>query len=294
MIGPPEIALRRVCVAYLAWGPLGVGHVRRFVDSYIANPAGVDHALVIILNHVGREDRDEIAGMLRDIPHSTFAPERPVLDLEAYRLLTETIAADAYCFFNTYSRVLAPGWLFRYVAALRERSIGVAAAGGSYRSLRDFNPWRSGPTMLPLPKKALLQLATTRRALRIRRQFPPNPCASVRSNAFALRASTLALIDWPKCESKMDTWLWESGRQNLTVRTREAGLRAVVVDRYGAIFDVPDWPQSATFWSRDQDGLLVADNRSDEYACATAHDRRRLMRENWSGDELGHAFRRRR
>ena len=128
MTAPAELTPRRVCVAYLAWGPLGVGHVRRFVDSYVANPAGLDHTLVVILNSVGHEDRGEIASLLRDIPHTTFIPEQPVFDLEAYRLLTEAAVADAYCFFNTYSRVLAPEWLARYVAALSEPSIGVAAA----------------------------------------------------------------------------------------------------------------------------------------------------------------------
>ena len=286
MMTDNHAGIDRVCVAYLTWGPLGLGSVRQFVDSYRRHDAGIPHELVVILNDVGTADATAIASMLRGIPHRAFPLDHAVFDLEAYRLVTEAFEADAYCFLNTYSRVLARDWLVRYVDALGIQSIGVAGASGAYQSMREFNPWRSGPTGLPLMKHARLQVATTRRALVIRRHFPASPCPYVRSNAFAMRASTIDLVGWPRLESKMDTWRWESGRRSLTARTLAAGMRCVLIDRFGGIFDIPDWPASGTFWSRGQGGLLVADNRSDRYDRATEPERRRLERESWAARKL--------
>ena len=63
-------------------------------------------------------------------------------------------------------------------------------------------------------------------------------------------------------------------------------LRCVVVDTEGRVFDVSDWPESRTFWSHGQDRLLVADNRSDEYAKAAEADRPKLAYENWAGPRV--------
>ena len=93
----------------------------------------------------------------------------------------------------------------RYVAALAVPDVGVAAAGASYRSMREFNPSRVGPVSLPLIKRALLWQSTVRRARRFRREFAGSPCPFVRSNGFAMRASTIDRIGWPKCKSKFDT-----------------------------------------------------------------------------------------
>jgi hypothetical protein len=45
---------------------------------------------------------------LRGIAHHTFIRARPVVDLEACRQATRMFPADACCFLNSYSLILAP------------------------------------------------------------------------------------------------------------------------------------------------------------------------------------------
>jgi hypothetical protein len=92
-------------------------------------------------------------------------------------------------------------------------------------------------------------------------QFPRFPNAHVRSNAFMIRRDRwLQLAFRPR--RKVDTSLFESGPQSLTVRLRSSGLAALVVGADGRGYDVGDWPRSRTFRLGDQANLLVHDNHT--------------------------------
>ena len=281
MSAKQKISLPRVCVAHLVWGPLGVTYLERFLESYFAYDAACPHDLIVVLNNVDNRTRTRCAAILRGVEHRTFVPARTVMDLEAYRLVMGTFAADAYCFLNSYSRILGPSWLSHYISALQRPEIGLVGATGSYRSMRDFSPWRVGEVALPPLKRAALDFRAKRRALRVRWQFPAAPSPFVRTNGFAIRAATIPLLAWPECRSKWDTWRWEMGRDGLTARVRRVGLRCVIIDRSGCVYDMAEWPKSHTFWSGSQGGLLIADNRSDEYDSASDQHRACLARANW-------------
>jgi hypothetical protein len=75
---------------------------------------------------------------------------------------------------------------------------------------------------------------------------------------------------------KQDAYKLENGRRSITRQLQRKGLRTLVVDRHGAVYDHEQWHHSRTFWQGDQEGLLVADNQTRWYADADA-DRRRLL-----------------
>jgi hypothetical protein len=275
----------RICAVHLVWGPLGLDHLQRFLASYVGHDPGCPHELVVVMNNCNRAVHADAQAHLRGIAHQVFVPEQPVFDLEAYRLVTRAFAADVYCFLNSYSRVLSSGWLAQFVAALASPRVGVAAAGASYRSMREYNPWSAPDLGLPFLKRTALQVSMGQRAFETRLAFAASPSPHVRSNGFALAHETVAMLGWPQCDSKWATWKWESGRRGLTTQVRRLGLRSVVVDREGRVFDIAEWPTSNTYWSGNQSGLLVADNRSDEYERATPEARARLSAENWVGQD---------
>jgi hypothetical protein len=271
----------RVRVVHLVWGPLGVSYLQRFIDSYTAHAAGYPHDLVVILNNVDAATHLAAQRALSDVAHVTWRPTRPVMDLEAYRLVMDELPADVFCFFNSYSRILGSAWLAHYVMALQAPGVGLVGAGASYRSVREFNPWRARGAPLPYLKRVARDVAAARRALKVRIAFAAPPAPFVRTNGFAIATTTRHMLAWPPCGSKWDTWKLEMGKRGLTAQARALGLRPVVIDRWGHIFDLEEWPGSGTYWSGDQEGLLVADNRSDEYLQASAHSRPRLERVNW-------------
>jgi hypothetical protein len=271
-----------LCVVHLVWGPLGRLHLERFVESYTSRDAGHPHRLVVILNNLDDELRADVAVLLRDLRHEKFTTTEPAFDLEAYRLAVARFPADGYLFLNSYSRLLTDGWARCYASSLQRPDVGVVGAGGSFRSMRAYNPWVLRGSTLPPHKRALNQWSVAVRAFEARLRFPPSPTPFVRSNGFAIRAAMIERLGWPVCRSKWDTWKLESGRDGLTARSRRAGLRTVVADAYGRVFDPVEWPLSQTYWSGEQAGLLVADNRSDEYGGAEASERARLWALNWA------------
>jgi hypothetical protein len=187
----------RLCVAHLVWGPLGLSHLERFVESYRAHDAGHPHELVAIINNVDDNLCASARRVLADVPHRALVLESPALDIDAYRRVTTEIVADGYLFLNSYSRILASGWAAQYVSALRAPDVGVVGAGGSYRSIREYNPWRPLHGPLPLYKLLPLYASTTLRSWEARLRFPATPCPHVRTNAFAMTSETIGLVGWP-------------------------------------------------------------------------------------------------
>ena len=80
---------------------------------------------------------------------------------------------------------------------------------------------------------------------------------------------------------KWDAWRFESGRESMTRRLESHGLNVLVVGRDGVAYRKDDWANSFTFRSGGQANLLVADNRTRQYADAGNEDRRRLNTLAW-------------
>ncbi len=108
------------------------------------------------------------------------------------------------------------------------------------------------------------------------RDFESFPAHHLRTNAFMIAHSTLAQLRLHEVHRKTDAYVLESGRASLTRQVQQMGLRAVVVDREGRLYDQDQWPHSRTFWQGEQEGLLVADNQTRSYQRGGA-DRRRLL-----------------
>jgi hypothetical protein len=275
---------------YLVWGPLGPKPLREFLRSYQDHATGVEHELVIMFNGVAHEEpRDKFNGpsgessrlsastqraaLLAELggtEHCLVELEHPVLDLPAYGLAARQLEHDRLCFLNSYSTILADGWLGQLARALDEPGVGMAGATGSWESQAEWV--RGKPVYWPY------QLALLRRA---RRDYPRFPNPHLRTTAFAIDRLLLLEIGLERAVDKHATYLLESGWSSLTRHIVERDLRPVVVGRDGRIFDVEDWPRSATYRAGGQENLLVADNRTRDWGRASARLRRRLSRDAW-------------
>ena len=297
-----------LCVIYLAWGPLGVEPVREFLRSYEERSAGVAHRLVILLNGVkAGPEREALLAELQGAEHHLISLDAPVLDLVAYRRASEILTASRYCFLNSYSRVLADGWLAHLHGALEQPGVGIAAASGSWASMLSYGLFQLG-----LPSayrnvfddrgstlKAFEQLHTERTGQRPSENmlkhhlgvmlsaapmligFKRFPAHHVRSNSFAITHELFTRLSSSTLDRKVQTHRLESGRNSFTAQIEREGLRAVVVDRSGRLYGHEDWPASETFWQGDQRGLLIADNQTDYYQQGDSSRRRLLARYAW-------------
>jgi len=302
---------------HLVWAPLGPQALERFISAYRQHDPGVRHRLVVLLNGFGSaQSLEPWLALLDGIEHEQLRLPEPLLDVAAYRLATAQAGAERYCFMNSYSEPTTAGWLSKLDEALAAPGVGLAGATGSWASTRSWtahllrlpSAYRG---VLPPPAEAIAQfmaveadrpggptppaprsaLATARARLATLAEVPGQtipferfPAYHLRTNAFAIRAHTLAGLRVREVREKRDAYLVENGRNSITRQVQRQGLRTVVVDRDGEIYDRERWAESRTFWQGDQERLLVRDNQTRTYAEAD-DDRRRLL----SGFAWGHA-----
>jgi hypothetical protein len=301
-------SVRDLCVTYLAWGPLGVTPLREFLASYHEHPSGRPHRLVVLFNGVAAgASRDLLLAELEHTDHELIVLERPVLDLLAYRQAAELLGARRYCLLNSYSRIVADDWLLHMDRALAQPDVGLAAATGSWasmislalfslglpsayakvfddraatlRELEQLNFERTGnaPSSDPV-RRWLARVVSVAPTLVGFTRFPAH---HVRSNAMAIEHDVLMSASRSSLRRKVQAHRLESGRSSFTRQVERRGLRVVVVDRFGQLYDPPDWAASETFWQGAQRGLLVADNQTADYDAADAARRLLLSRYAW-------------
>lgn len=255
-----------VTVIYLAWAGAGHEPLSRFGASLRAHPAGLEHTLLVAWKGFGSEASRRQAR--RDLGSLAFEEQivsPDGLDLSAYAELAASLPDRTLCFLNTSSEVLADQWLAHMAHALARPGVGIVGASASFESA----------------------LSSAPRPLRpLRRQFRPFPNPHLRSNGFMLEQRLMRELRWPATSSKRAAWVLESGSGGITAQVRARGLTPLVVGRGGMVFEEDDWPTSATFRSGEQDNLLIADNRTRDYAAASPEQRAVLRRMAW-GDLAG-------
>lgn len=246
-----------VALTYLSWAPLGTAPLEAFLETLRRHPPGVEHRLIVAFKGWERAPRE----LLGDVPHDALETDDRAYDLATYRLAAERATEPVVAFVNSAATPLVDGWLATLTAPLADPRVGMVSATASYESAL---------SSAPRPLKPL----------RLAAGYVPFPNPHLRTNAFALRRAELERLRWGTPRSKGAALRLESGRHGLTRQIQALGLRPVVVGRDRA-FEVDEWPGSATFRSGDQEQLLVADNRTRQYADAPPEERARLARMAW-------------
>lgn len=160
---------------------------------------------------------------------------------------------DKILLFMSWSRILAPNWMRYFLKAFEDENVGIAGATGGYER------WNYRDLSLPFPN------------------------VSIRTTGFMMRRTQYCELA-QNITTRDQELAFESGADSLTKQIMRRGLRPVVVDRNGKIWEVPDWGMSRTFRSGHQERLLFADNRTYDYDRSKDSRRARLAQINW-GDE---------
>jgi hypothetical protein len=254
-------------VIYLFWAPLGAEPLERFASSYLSHPAGLEHQLIFL--HKQLED-SAVTRRCRSLADQLGAEglQAPAtgLDLDAYFAAARRLQdAGTLCFLNTSSEILADDWLAALGAALKRPGTGLVGTTGSYESVI-FSA--------PRPLRPLL-----------RGRHPGFPNPHVRTTGFMLERDLMLTLDWPPSLRKQTALALENGTPSITRQIAKRGLRTLIVGRDGYAYEPARWPESRTFRSGSQENLLIADNRTREYAEASPSRRAQLTRLAW-GDQV--------
>lgn len=269
-------------VVHLVWKPAGIEPFREFLRSYREHPTEIEHGLVVLFNGFRGDDLAEHRALLSGIPHQELVAPRPVSDLKAYFWGAGQAEGRFLCFVNSYSTLLVSGWLRMLHENVARPGVAAAGATGSWESFYTNYLLRmeevGQPKSLPDWVKHLNRL---RKLRRYKANFRPAPNPHLRSNAFIIERTRWLGLSPGSLRTKWATWLFESGRRGMTPQLTAQDLEVVVVGRDGRGYTRDAWPQSNTFRKADQPNLLVADNRTRQYAEAGEEAKRYMRRIAW-------------
>ena len=247
------MAKASICLVYLSYTPFGTGYLNDFIASYKARVPGIEHALLILCK-----------GEPKDV--------------------------DIQPFINTYSVILHDNWLLYLYQNVTKKDVGVVGASGGwgdfghndeyYGNIKSILRFKINPTLI---KKSIF----------FRFNFYPQVPPHIRTNAFMIRRELFLALKYPKVKplilnffidfskSKLRSLCFEHGKQGFTSQLVDKGLKAILVDRFGKGFEMPNWPNSKTFWHFEQENLLVSDNQTRKYQEADEETKKKLTYAAW-------------
>lgn len=275
--------MNEVCVVHLVRKKNGTGPFKRFLDSYRDNAAELSHELLIVFKGFSSENVPEsYEVLLAGIRHKRYFVKDVGFDIDPYMEVTSIFQYRYFCFFNSYSQILAKGWLRSMHRWITQPGVGIVGATASYQSVSsDFHEF----TLVRKPKtiKDILRIIKHLIVypIEIRDRFSSFPNCHIRTNAFMASRDTLSLIKKRKIHSKWDAYRFESGKDGLTSQVMRMGLSTLVIDKYGNSFKKEHWFESETFWIKDQKNLLVSDNQTRAFTEGSLELRARLSFFAW-------------
>jgi hypothetical protein len=276
------VSAPRICVVHLVRAANGPTPLREFIDSYRRHPAGMEHELRLLLKGFDSGFPGEFADAVAAVPHARqFIADRG-FDVDAYLAVARSQPADYFCFLNSFSVILSDRWLALLHDALAARDAGLAGATGSWQSVSwNYTDGVALPqaytATYPAWKRRLLSampwagpiLAPLRRVL-LGGMFDGFPNYHLRTNAFMVSRDTARALSVPPLRSKFAAYRFESGKHGLTRQVLDMGKAVLVVGRDGRAYPMEQWHLSNTFWRRDQENLLIADNQTRMYQALDA------------------------
>ena len=285
-------------VVHLVWAPLGIDPFRKFVHSYITHPAGIDHDLIVLFKGFSSEEETiEYKLLLKDVKFSSLFIKDTCFDIGTYRNAASTLNYDWFCFLNSSSVILDKDWLMKMYKYASLGNVGLVGATGSYESTyHSYAIWlnlcedratcwrRFLSCDGPFYRKLIRAFNPIRHKLLYYYWYGPFPNYSIRTNAFMISKRVLNRIKWGRSNSKSDNLRFESGRKSLSKQIVNMNYELLVVGRNGRAYKRDAFHESNCFRQGDQENLLIADNRTDDYLKADSDRRMYLATLAW-GDK---------
>lgn len=279
-----------VSVIYLFYIPYGSLQLLNFINSYKSNNAGYYHDLVIVFKGMSHETETQpFIEILNEhkLQFSVLNYTGEGLDVNAYYWAATQMKNEYLFFLNTSSVLLAENWLLKFARNLSADIgiIGSTASWQSYYSTIFFTNkfgWKKNKSFVINFRKYKLFI---KNLCYWRFLFPSFPNPHIRTNAFIVNRIKYMSIKPKIINTKFKAYLFESGKNNLTSRFLQMGLQVLVMDKYGNLYKSLDWKLSKTYWSFNQENLLVSDNQTENYQHASEEKKKTMSKIAWGNNE---------
>ena len=257
-----------ICVVHLVRKKNGMEPFRRFLASYLDNPAGINHHLLILYKGFYRKaDIAPYEELLKDIPHSFLTVADFGFDLRPYFVAAKKHDSKYFCFLNSFSVILDKDWLLKFYRHINQPGVGLVGATSSWGSISSGAQTRKYSIHERLARFVLRKW----RAI----YFDPFPNYHLRTNSFMIAREVMLKIRCGVILTKMQAYRLESGKNSITKQVERMGLKPVVVGKDGKGYGKHEWNISNTFWRGTQGNLLIADNQTRKFDAASPEWRRK-------------------
>jgi hypothetical protein len=269
-----------ICVVHLVRKKNGIETFRRFIESYLKHPAGIDHELLILYKGFRLQvDTVPYEELLVGVRHSSLKVTDIGFDLRAYFTVAERLRHQYFCFINSFSAIQDEEWLLKLYRHITKPGIGLVGATASWGSICP------GPVSKKKNPSLLIRILRPVfwRPLRayVGFYFDSFPNYHIRTNGFMIARDTMLKIRRGLLITKMETYRLESGKNGFTKQVERMGLKPVVVGKDGNSYEKEQWRLSQTFWCDGQKNLLIADNQTRRYESEDMDSQERLERFAW-------------
>jgi hypothetical protein len=279
--------MSEVGVVHLIREQNGIEPFHAFLESYKRHDAGHEHDLVILFKGFKKHccAPDEYEALLAGLQHQKLFVSDAGYDLGAYQAAAQNFNQKFFCFLNSYSVLLGEGWLAKMHRHLVREDVGLVGATGSYES-HYANEVRRLSGMSPIKSRDYvrgfwLNYLRRRELAHWQASFNPFPNYHIRTNAFMIRRAHWLNLKFGKANTKPGCFKFESGKTSMTAQVLEMNLKALIIGRDGCAYEKNQWYESCTFRSGEQRNLLVADNRTEQFAKADAETKKLLAEMAW-------------
>lgn len=243
-----------IAVVHLVRKSNGVEPFRNFLSSYKAHKDPLNHDLVLIFKDFEGNEKAPYLEFLADtefVAHDF--PGDGGLDLGPYFDVSQKLDYDYFCFLNSFSEIQSDNWLTHlYNCLINSPDAGIVGATGSWESTGADDP--------------------------------PFPNPHIRTNGFIIAADIMRQLELFEIKTKDDARHMESGHKGMTRQVQKMGKLPYVVDKNGTCWPIENWPNSATFRSKDQKALLISDNRTRAFDEGDDWTREFLSDLAWTGN----------
>jgi hypothetical protein len=277
--------MSEIGVVHLIRAKNGIEPLKSFLRSYAANPAGVEHDLLIVYKGFAREKRAaEYEWLLHNFSHRSIFVKDFGFDIRPYFIVAKKFNYRYFCFLNSYSIIMDKDWLLKMHRFVSQEGVGIVGATGSYQSIySDFINFTHAKKR-PKWKKIILFFLSAWYLKILKKFFDPFPNYHIRTNAFMISRDLMCNINYNKIVWKFDTYRFESGTNSLTKQILKMNLDVLVVGKDGNGYKREEWHASDTFWQKRQANLLIADKQTMLYANHNMSGKMNLSRHAW-GDK---------
>ena len=296
--------MKELCVVHLVRAHNGIEPFRRFLESYRANPSGIEHDLLIVFKGFAQPQGTAMyRELLAPFRYETLDVSDEGFDITAYFTVVRFYAAEYryFCFLNSYSVILDRDWLKKLHENICKPGVGLVGATGSWQShgpqsiswwevldvaqqhyrVHAQKPFRTRVILAGIGARNYCRSVDTWNLRLLPVYFDPFPNYHLRTNAFIISSQIMKGIKCPRLRKKMDAYAFESGSAGLTKQILRKGKKVIVAGKDGVGYEKEAWCVSKTFRQSEQENLLVADNQTRDYQFGILERREYLSNITW-------------